>query len=150
MKFGDLAWETQSRGVIQFSGVEEKRLATQGISPRPISDRLMSMCIQLKGVNNLTLISICAPTMQTLQEEKEEFYEKLGSCASASEMDSVIILDDFNARVGSDWKSWPSVIGKRGVGKTNFNSLMLLEFCTRFQLSLMGTMFQLKDSLKNT
>ena len=28
--------------------------------------------------------------------------------------------------------------------------LMLLEFCTRFQLSVMGTMFQFKNHLKNT
>ena len=125
-------------------------LAAQGISPTPISDRLMSMRIQLKGGDNLTLISVHAPTMQRLQEGKEQFYEMLGSCVSAAEMDSVIILGDFNARVGSDWKSWPNVIGKYGVGKMNSNGLILLEFCTRFQLSIMGTMFQLKDSLKNT
>ena len=79
--------------------------------------------------------------MQRPQEEKEQFYEMLGSSVSAAEMDSVIILGDFNARVGSDWKSWPNVIGKHGVGKMNSNSLILLEFCTRFQLSIMGTMF---------
>ena len=32
----------------------------------------------------------------------------------------------------------------------NSNGLMLLEFCTRFQLAIMGTMFQLKNRLKNT
>ena len=61
----------------------------------------------------------------------------------------MIVLGDFNARVGKDWQSWPTVIGKHGVGKTNSNGLMLLEFCTRFQLSIMGTMFQLKNHLKN-
>lgn len=34
--------------------------------------------------------------------------------------------------------------------KINSNGFMLLEFCTRLQLSIMGMMFQLKDSLKNT
>ena len=125
-------------------------LAAQGISPTPISDRFMSMRIQLKGGDNLTLISVYAPTMQRPQEEKEQFYEMLGSCVSAAEMHSVIILGDFNVRVGLDWKSWPNVIGKHGVGKMNSNGLILLEFCTRFQLSIMGTRFQLKDSLKNT
>ena len=125
-------------------------LAAQGISPTPISDRFMSMRIQLKGGDNLTLISVYAPTMQRPQEEKEQFYEMLGSCVSAAEMHSVIILGDFNVRVGLDWKSWPNVIGKHGVGEMNSNGLILLEFCTRFQLSIMGTRFQLKDSLKNT
>jgi len=62
-------------------------------------------------------------------------------------MDTVIILGEFNACVGKDGKSWPNVIGKRGAGKMNSSSLMLLEFCTRFQLSIIFTMFQLRDSL---
>ena len=40
--------------------------------------------------------------MQRPQEEMEQFYEMLGSRVSAAEMASVIILGDFNARVGSD------------------------------------------------
>ena len=63
-------------------------LATQGISPTPISDRLMSMRIQLKGGDNLTFISVYPPAIQRPQEEKEQFYE----CVSAAEMDSVIIF----------------------------------------------------------
>ena len=39
---------------------------------------------------------------------------------------------------------------KHGVRKMNSNGLILLEFCTRFQFSITGTIFQLKDSLKNT
>ena len=62
----------------------------------------------------------------------------------------MIILGDLNARVGKDWKAWPKVISKHGVGNMNSNGLMLLEFCTRFEISAMGTMFQQKDSLKNT
>lgn len=110
----------------------------------------MSMRTQLRNGEHLTVISVYAPTMQCTLEEKQCFFDKLGSCTSAAEKDLVIIIGDFNARVGKDFKSWPAVIGKHGVGKMNSNGLMLLEFCTRFQLSIMGTMFQLKDSLKNT
>ena len=52
--------------------------------------------------------------------------------------------------MGKDWKAWPNFIGKHGVGNINSNGLMLLEFCTRFEFSVIGTMFQQKDSLKNT
>ena len=88
--------------------------------------------------------------MQRTQEEKEQFYEKLGDCLDMAKNDNTIILGYFNARVGKDWKLWPSVIGKHGLGKMNSNGIMLLEFCTRFQLSIMGTMFQLKNRLKST
>ena len=88
--------------------------------------------------------------MQRTQKEKENFCEKLGSSVAAAKDDFVIILCDLNARVGKDWKAWPKVIGKHGVGNMNSNGLMLLEFCTRFELGVMGTMFQQKDSSKNT
>ena len=79
--------------------------------------------------------------MQRSQDEKELLYENPGSCTSAAEMDTILILGDFNAPVGKEWKSLPDVIGKHGVGKMNSNGRMLLEFCTRFQLSAMATMF---------
>ena len=116
------------------------RLAAQGITPTPISNRLMSMCIELKGGINLTLISVYGPTKQRSQEEKEQFYEKLGSCTPATKKDTIIILGDFNARVGKDWKSQLNVIGKHDVGNMNSKGIMLLELCGRFQLSVMGTM----------
>jgi hypothetical protein len=80
-------------------------------------------------------------TWQHMQSpvEKDNLYEKLSECIVNAKGDNIIVLGNFNARVGKDWKSWPSVIGKYGVGKMNSNGLMLLEFCTRFQLSVMGT-----------
>ena len=42
------------------------------------------------------------------------------------------------------------VIEKHGVGNMNSNGLMVLEFCSRYQLCVMGTMFQMKNSLKTT
>ena len=91
----------------------------------------MSVRIHLRNNGPLTIISVYAPTMQGSSEEKEDFYGKLGTCLSAVVNDPLIIMGDFNARVGKDWTSWPNVIGKHDV-------------------SNMGTMFQLKNSLRNT
>ena len=120
------------------------------INPVPVNEKLMTAQVPLSNDVHFTLISVYAPTMQRSPNEKESFYEKLGECIVKAKGDSMIVLGDFNAHVGKDWQSWPTVIGKHGVGKTNSNGLMLLEFCTRFQLSIMGTMFQLKNHLKNT
>jgi len=86
--------------------------------------------------------------MQRSDQEKEAFYENLGVVLDRAKHDKIIILGDLNVRVGIDWLSWLSVIGKHGVGNMNSNGLMLFEFCTRFQFIIMGTMFQPKKLLR--
>ena len=40
----------------------------------------------------------------------------------------VIILGDFNARVGTDTDTWHTVLGPHGVGSVNGNRQHLLDF----------------------
>jgi len=41
----------------------------------------------------------------------------------------VIVLGDFNARVGTDTDTWHTVLGPLGVGNVNGNEQRLLDFC---------------------
>ena len=51
--------------------------------------------------------------MTSPEEVKEKFYDDLSTLIkSAPRHDKLILLDDFNARVGTDYKTWPNVIGK--------------------------------------
>lgn len=120
------------------------------INPVLVNERLMTARVPLNTDAYLTLISVYAPTCSDRQLRRRVFYEMLGECILKAKGDSIIVLGDFNTRVGKDWQSWPTVVGKHGEGKTDANGLMLLEFCTRFQLSIMSTMFQLKNHFKNT
>ena len=84
---------------------------------------------------HITLISVYAPTLMAKPDAKDEFYENL--CATILKVpskDRVILLGDFNARVGSDFYAWLSRLGKFNVRKVNENGKQLLEFCTRFNL----------------
>ena len=115
-----------------------------------ISDRLMTLRLQLEAGNYLKIVSVYGPTMQRPQEEKESFYSQLSNAIKPNKGDYIIVLGDFNARVGCDWTLWPDVLGRHGVGRMNSNGLMLLDFCTQNSLTIMGSMFQLRDSLKTT
>ncbi|XP_047471495.1 craniofacial development protein 2-like [Penaeus chinensis] len=97
----------------------------------------------------VTLISVYAPTLMASSDTKDEFYENL--CATLLKVppkDQVILLGDFNARVGSDYEAWPSCLGKLNVGKVNENGQRLLEFCTRLNLCVANSFFQTKPQNK--
>ena len=96
--------------------------------PNGANDRLMTMKLPLSfGRKHLTIISAYAPTMTNSDEVKFKFYEELHSAiAAVPKADKLIILGDFNARVGSD-VSWDGVIGEYGVGHCNSNGLLLLQ-----------------------
>ena len=81
--------------------------------------------------------------------EKDKFYSELCSCLQSTPADDkVIILGDFNARVGQDADSWKGVFGRYGIGNCNDNEHLLLELCTEQQLVIPNTIFQQKNRLK--
>jgi len=94
---------------------------------------------------------VYAPTLQAEPAEKDRFYSELrGHLQSIPADDKVIILGDFNARVGQDVDAWKGVLGRHGVGNCNDNGRLLLELCTEQQLVITNTIFQQKDRLKTT
>ena len=91
-----------------------------------------------------TLVSAYAPTMTWTDEVKDQFYSDLDSVIrSVPAADKLILLGDFNARVGTESSMWPGIIGPYGVGKCNSNGLLLLQKCAEHSLSITNTNFSL-------
>ncbi|KAI8482914.1 hypothetical protein Bbelb_393320 [Branchiostoma belcheri] len=81
-------------------------VGTAVLMVREINNHLMVMRLPLKGKMQLTLISAYAPTMSFAQEQKELFYENLAHLLlTVPRHDKVLLMGDFNARVGSDSQS---------------------------------------------
>lgn len=120
--------------------------------PIHISDRLTTLRLRLNGNNNyLNIISVYAPTLDKSDDIKDRFYEELTQCiGSISHREHIVLLGDFNARVGLDYEAWPKVLGRHGVGSMNSNGQMLLSFCAQHQLAITNTMFRLPAKHKNT
>ena len=71
--------------------------------PTGHSDRMMSMRLHLKNKRYATLFSVYVPSLRDELAEKDKFYSELCSCLQSTPADDkVIILGDFNARVGQD------------------------------------------------
>ena len=89
--------------------------------------------------------------MTNTGETKDRFYEELNSpVSSIPKFDKLIILGDFNARVGADYHVWSGVIGKHGIGKCNSNGLHLLRSCASHDLTITNTMFRLPTRNKTS
>ena len=120
-------------------------------NPIGINERLMTLRIPLTCNRYATLVSAYAPTLTSPEEVKDQFYEELTrTLNSVSRHDKLILLGDFNARIGNNYDVWSGVIGRHGLGKVNANGLYLLNLCATFDLSITNTFFQLKSKHKTT
>ena len=119
--------------------------------PMGHSDRIISMRLPLWNQQYATLFSVYSPTLKAEPAEKDRFYSDLRSLIQSTPADDkVVILGDFNARVGQGSEAWKGVLGKHGVGNCNENGRLLLEFCAGKQFAITNTIFQQKNSLKTT
>lgn len=119
--------------------------------PTGINERLMKLRFPISDKRFATIISAYAPTLTSSDDVKEQFYAELDNILkSTPSSDKLILLGDFNARVGRDHEQWNGVIGRHGVGKMNSNGLLLLSKCAEHNLVITNTTFRLADKFKTT
>nr|VZI44272.1 unnamed protein product [Spirometra erinaceieuropaei] len=120
--------------------------------PQGINDRLMSLRLPLRGGGKFaTIISAYAPPMTSSDAVRDKFYEDLHALlAAVSKADKLIVLGDFNARVGTDHTAWRGVLGPHGLRGSNDNGLLLLRTCAEHRLILTNTFFCLPEREKAT
>ena len=122
----------------------------EGNKPTGINERLMTMSLPLEN-SSLFIISAYAPTLGSSDETKEQFYSTLSDIIKdVPSSHKLLLLGDFNARVGMDYDSWENVIGKHGVGRENSNGTLLLSLCSQHNLMITNTIFQQATRHKTT
>ena len=109
------------------------------------SERVLSLRLRT-STGCATLVSAYAPTLCGEEADKDEFYEQLHNLVSSiPERDHLILLGDFNARVGDDHVAWGNCLGKFGYGKMNSNGQRLLELCSWHKLCVTNSFFHTKQ-----
>ncbi|KAK0142398.1 Craniofacial development protein 2 [Merluccius polli] len=119
--------------------------------PVGISERLMTVRLMLASSQMATVVSAYAPTLDAQQDVKEAFYADLDTILSkVPKEDKLILLGDFNARVGRNHDLWRGTLGREGVGNTNSNGLLLLTKCSEYVLVITNTLFRQKNKFKTS
>ncbi len=146
---GKLSEDTQIHGV--GFAVKNELLKLMPEVPVGINERIMTFQLKLDRNETATVISTYAPTLDSEESDKELFYSQLDSVLSSiSSCNKVILLGDFNVRVGRDHEVWPNTIGKEGVCNCNSNGLLLLTTCREHYLIIANTLFHQKDKFKTS
>lgn len=117
----------------------------------PVSDRIC--CLRLKGkFQNISLFSVYAPTEDSDDELKDDFYDRLTTAVSKiSRHDIIIILGDFNSQIGKEDYVVGKVAGRYSLHtNTNKNGLRLCNFASANGLWISSTSFNHRNIHKQT
>ena len=116
----------------------------------PVNERIIRARFFSKYAKT-TVIQCYAPTEQTTEEEKHLFYSKLqDELDKTPRHDILLLMGDFNAKVGSDNSGLEGCMGKEGMGERNDNGQRFADLCLENGLVIGGTIFQHKSIHKLT
>ena len=119
--------------------------------PDGLNDLLMTLKLSLEKKRSAILLSAYAPTMTNTDDVKDKFYEELETLISTvSQSNILILLGDFNARVGKNYQTWQGVLGHHGISKCNSKGLWLLKTCISHGLTITNTIFRLPTCNKTS
>ena len=69
---------------------------------------------------SFSLVSVFSPILSATPDAEDEFYEnRATTILTIPSSERLVLLGDFNARVGADNDSWPSCLGPFGIAKMN-------------------------------
>ncbi|XP_046986007.1 uncharacterized protein LOC124556011 [Schistocerca americana] len=118
------------------------------VPPSGGTERIIALKIYSSS-GTVNILNVYAPTLSSSMEEKDLFYYLHSDrIANVPSTETLCILGDLNARVGSDIDIWQNCLEHHGVGKIKENGQRLLEVCCFCDLCITNTYFQLKDQHK--
>ena len=132
-------------GLILSKSAADSLLAWEPVSERVITARFASKC------QNMSIIQVYAPTNDATEEEKESFYYQLQTVYDRTpRRDVIVVIGDFNAKIGNNNTGMETVMGQHGLGSMNENCEILADFCTCNDIVIGGTIFPHKPCHKAT
>ena len=127
-----------------------QKMGKNFLSFEPLSDRLCKLKLRGK-FRNITLTSTYAPTEDSPDAIKDEFYDQLSQEGEkARKYDILILLGDFNAKIGRE-NFIATVAGKYTVHEvTSENGKRLPQLAARNNMIIKSTCFEHKAIHKGT
>ncbi|VDP82409.1 unnamed protein product [Schistosoma mattheei] len=107
--------------------------------------------IQKKEGITMNIIQCYAPTNDSNDDIKDQFYERLQSIIEkCPRKDPTILMGDLNAKVGIDDTGYEDIMGRHGLGERNENGERFANLCAFNKLVIGDTIFPHKRIHKAT
>ncbi|KAI8514635.1 hypothetical protein Bbelb_072260 [Branchiostoma belcheri] len=117
---------------------------------KPVNERLLYVRLN-STYAKLSVVVAYAPTNDADGEDKDKFYSALqGVLEDIPRHDVMVLMGDFNARVGNINRKREKHMGKHGMGSMTDNGERLIDICEEYDLAIGGTLFEHKNIHKLT
>ena len=129
--------EKHERG---YAVVMKNRFSKSLMGCMPINDRIILCKFHAKPFD-IVLLQLNAPTTEHSDDEIETFHEEVDNALKHTKStDNIIIMGDFNSKVGNTAMS--RCMGNQGLGETNERGERRIQFCERHDLCIVNTMYK--------
>lgn len=112
------------------------------IKYQAISERVIYITIKLNKRYHLQIIQAYAPTSKAEEEEIERFYEDLTKARQMEKAHFVIVMGDFNAKIGERKQGDTDYVGNFGLGERNERGETLTNYLDKENLYCLNTFFK--------
>lgn len=114
--------------------------------------RILTACFRTTNRRiNMDIIQCYAPTNDSEEDVKEDFYNRLLTIIQACPRRNIIItMGNFSAKTGSNNQGYEEIMGKQGLGEMNENGERFANLCATTILVIGGSLFQHKRIHKAT
>lgn len=113
-----------------------------------ISERVALLQVKFECFS-LSIIQTYSPTERSTEEEIEEFYKDIEYAHTKTE-GKVIVMGDFNAKIGCPQANYYPIMGIYGYGVCNERGERLLSYAYQHKLSIMNSFFKKKENRRWT
>lgn len=143
-----LCYKGETKGLHGVGFLIKKTLKQNIIDFIGISERVALLKLKFKN-QPITIIQAYAPTERAKEDEMQKFYDDLKNAQDTQDT-NVLVIGDFNAKIGQPRKFENLIMGKYGYGKRNERGEWLLQYAREQHLSIMNTYFKKKQQRRWT
>ncbi|KAJ3590301.1 hypothetical protein NHX12_008254 [Muraenolepis orangiensis] len=134
----DGANHTEGVAIMMTKETRKALIAWEPVSSRLITESFRTNSRRVKA----HIIQCHAPANDAVDDVKAMFYDSLNHLLGrVGARDLIILMGDFNAKIGGWNEGYKEVMGKHGVGKMNENGEMVVETCVNNNLVIGGSVF---------